>query len=67
MKGHFVGTIEKELNGYVRVEGYLFNTQGEAGLYCKRRLERCVNRILVLTLGKFEETEVRSSRPELSS
>lgn len=67
MKGHFVGTIEEEPYGYVRVEGYLFDSQGEARLYSAQRLARCVNRILILTLAKFEATEIRSSRPKLLS
>jgi len=64
VRNHFVGTIEKEINGDLRIEGYLFDSQGEARLYSRQRLARCVNRILILTLGKFEATEIYSSRPK---
>lgn len=61
MENHFVGIVEKEINGYLHIEGYLFDTPGEAKEFMEGKLKRCVNRILKLTLGKFEGIETRSS------
>jgi hypothetical protein len=64
----FVGTIERELNGDMRVEGYLFEKLAEAKWFMENRLRRSAPfRILTLTIGKFRVQESRSNRePEIS-
>lgn len=59
---HFVGTIETEPWGFVKIEGYLFETEPEAREFMTMRFKRVVNHILTLTLGKFEARESRRSR-----
>jgi len=59
----FVGEIEREFNGDVRVEGYLFDTQAEARFFIEGRLKRAINRILTLTLGEFRAKEQHSNKP----
>lgn len=67
MEGYFVGTIEPELNGDLRVEGYLFDDRESARFYSRHRLRRTVNHIITLVLGKLKTQEINSNRPELSA
>jgi len=65
MEGFFVGTIEREVNGDLRIEGYLFDSREDARFYSRNRLRRTVNHILTLTLGKLKTEEIGSNRPEI--
>ncbi len=62
MEKNFVGTVEEEVNGDLHIEGYLFDSPSEAQEFMAWRFKRAVNRILTLTLGKFEALESHSSR-----